>query len=92
MEPSSAASGSKTKGEPATRLGMIWKRGAEDYLARVEAIVRRYRLGIAEPRGGATLELDDALAALRKLGFTTGEALRLLRPGREAGRAIGAVR
>lgn len=71
---------------------MIEKRTAEEYLARVEAIVRRYRLGIAEPGAGERLGQDEALTALRRLGFTTGEALRLLRPGREAGRAIGAVR
>jgi hypothetical protein len=41
--------------------------------------VRRYHLGKAAP-ASERLTQEEALARLRKLGFTVGEGLRLLRP------------
>ncbi|MBO0735041.1 MAG: hypothetical protein J2P48_00510 [Alphaproteobacteria bacterium] len=59
---------------------MIEKRSAEESLAELEDILRRYHLGVAVPGTGEKLTREQALARIRKLGFTTGEALRLLRP------------
>jgi Holliday junction resolvasome RuvABC DNA-binding subunit len=58
---------------------MIEKRSAEDRLAELEDILRRYRLGIARSNTRGSLTHEEALTALRKLGFTVGEALRMLR-------------
>jgi hypothetical protein len=55
---------------------MIRRRSAEEYLAELEDILRRYR---ASEANGQKLSQEEALARLRKLGFTPGEALRLLR-------------
>lgn len=57
---------------------MIKIRSAEEYLAELEEILRRYRIGAVE--ANARLTEEQALARLRRLGFTAGEALRLLRP------------
>jgi hypothetical protein len=59
---------------------MIRKYSVEEYRAKLDEIVRCYRLGIAEPDAHEKLTQDQALACLRKLSFTVGEALRLLRP------------
>jgi hypothetical protein len=58
---------------------MIERRSAEEWLAELEDTVRRYQLGKAAP-ASERLTQEEALARLRKLGFTVGEALRLLRP------------
>jgi hypothetical protein len=64
---------------------MIARRSAEQWLAEVEEVVRRYRLACADPRScgkqGAAELLTQALAQLRRLGLTQGEGLRLLRGG-----------
>lgn len=57
---------------------MIKIRSAEEYLAELEEILRRYRIGAVE--ANARLTEEQALVRLRRLGFTAGEALRLLRP------------
>jgi hypothetical protein len=59
---------------------MIEKRSVEEALAELEGILRRYHLGSAVPGSNQKLTREEALAGLRKLGFTVGEALRLLRP------------
>jgi hypothetical protein len=59
---------------------MIEKRSAEEWLAELEDTVRRYQLGLARPGAQDKLSQEEALARIRKLGFTVGEALRLLRP------------
>ncbi len=56
---------------------MIERRSAEECLADLEETVRRYHLGVAV---SDRLTQEEALARIRKLGFTVGEALRLLRP------------
>jgi hypothetical protein len=43
-------------------------------------VVRRYRLGLRDPHAPEKLSHEKALALMRKFGFTTGEALRPLRP------------
>jgi hypothetical protein len=63
-------------------LPMIEKRSAEESLAALEEILRRYRLGGAKSSIAGAITQEEALAALRKLGFTVGEGLRLLRPSR----------
>jgi hypothetical protein len=59
---------------------MMRIRSAEDWIAALDDILRRYQpeLGHAPSRQGA-LNRDDAVAALRRLGFTPGEALLILR-------------
>jgi len=59
---------------------MMRIRSAEQWIAELDEILRRYRpeLGEAPSRQGA-LNREDAVAALRRLGFSAGEALRLLR-------------
>ena len=59
---------------------MIEKRSVEEALAELEGILHRYRLGSAALGSEQKLAREEALAGLRKLGFTVGEALRLLRP------------
>jgi hypothetical protein len=59
---------------------MIERRSVEQALAEIEEIRRRYWRGINEAGVGQKLRLDEALSLVRKLGFTKGEALRLLRP------------
>jgi hypothetical protein len=55
-------------------------RSAEQWIAELEEILQLYqpKLGEAPSRQGA-LNRSDAIAALRRLGFSPGEALRLLR-------------
>ena len=59
---------------------MIEKRSAEQWAAELEDTVRRYQLSKTAPNANQKLTLEEALARLRKLGFTVGEGLRLLRP------------
>ena len=59
---------------------MIERRSAEEWRTELEETVRRYHLGLAKPGARDTLMHEEALARIRKLGFTVGEALRLLRP------------
>jgi hypothetical protein len=59
---------------------MIERRSAEEWLTELEDTVRRYQLGLAMPSAHDKLTQEEALARIRKLGFTVGEALRLLRP------------
>jgi hypothetical protein len=59
---------------------MIERRSAEEWLTELEETVRRYHLGLTMPSAGDKLTQEEALARIRKLGFTVGEALRLLRP------------
>ena len=57
---------------------MIAIRSAEEFLAELEDIIRRYR----DERSGAVLRevgSDEAVRRLRKLGFTAGQSLELLR-------------
>jgi hypothetical protein len=63
-------------------LPMIEKRSAEESLAELEEILRRYHLGLARSGTPGAITQEEALAALRKLGFTVGEGLRFLRPSR----------
>jgi hypothetical protein len=58
---------------------MIERRSAEEWAAELEDTLRRYQLGKAAD-ASQRLTLEEALARLRKLGFTVGEGLRLLRP------------
>jgi len=62
---------------------MMKIRSAEEYLAELEAILRRYRAGAAEANVAGRLTEEQAVAQLRRLGFTAGEALRLLRPEKQ---------
>jgi hypothetical protein len=59
---------------------MIERRSAEEWRAEFEEILRRHRNSAAERGGGETLSRPEAVSRLRRLGFTVGEALRLLRP------------
>jgi hypothetical protein len=59
---------------------MIERRSAEEWSAELEEIQRRYRLANGGAERGQRLTQAEAVARLRKLGFTLGEALRLLRP------------
>jgi hypothetical protein len=58
---------------------MIERRSAEEWLAEFEEILRRYRAGGAGTGEGDALTQQEAVAKLRRLGFTVGEGLRLLR-------------
>ena len=54
---------------------MIAEPGAEGWRAKLDAVIKRYR----NPGAGyAGMQLDDAIAELRKLGLTEGDALRYL--------------
>lgn len=63
---------------------MIERRSAEEWSAEFDEIVRRYRPAGAGLGESEVLTQQEALARLRRLGFTVGEGLRLLRakPGR----------
>jgi hypothetical protein len=61
---------------------MIEKLSLEEALAALDEIVRRYRRGASKPNVPGGLTREQAIAALMKLRFTAGEAMRLLRsPG-----------
>jgi hypothetical protein len=51
---------------------------SEEWLAEVEAIIRGYRAGSVDDRRGEALTRDEAVARLRHLGLTAGEAWRWL--------------
>jgi Fe2+ transport system protein FeoA len=57
---------------------MIARRSAEEFLAELEDILRRYR---NESSGAVLREVgsDEAVRRLRELGFTAGQSLELLR-------------
>ena len=56
---------------------MILRRSAEEFLAELEAILLRFR---NESSGMLTdAGRDEAVQRLRKLGFTAGQSLELLR-------------
>jgi hypothetical protein len=59
---------------------MIERRSAEEWLAEFEEILRRYRAAGGRTGEGEVLTQQEAIARLRRLGFTVGEGLRLLRP------------
>lgn len=59
---------------------MIERHSLEETLAELERILDGYRRGVSAPGAPDTLTLEAAVARLMKLRFTTGEALRLLRP------------
>ena len=57
---------------------MIARRSAEEFLAELEEIIRRYR----DEASRAMLNevgSDEAVRRLRELGFTAGQSLELLR-------------
>jgi hypothetical protein len=62
---------------------MIQTRPVEQYLAELDDILHRYRLGLAEGGAPNALTLDQALAMLRHLGYSNGDGLRLLRGTRQ---------
>jgi hypothetical protein len=51
---------------------------SEEWLAAVDAIIRRYRTHSVEAGRSAPLTQEEAIAELRRLGITTGDALRWL--------------
>jgi hypothetical protein len=53
-------------------------RSSEEWLAAVDDIIRRYRTHSVELGRKAPLTQEEAIAALRRLGLTTGDALRWL--------------
>lgn len=57
---------------------MIARRSAEEFLAELEDIIRRYR---NESAGTMLNDVgsEEAVRRLRKLGFTAGQSLELLR-------------
>lgn len=57
---------------------MVYPRSAEQFVTELDEIVRRFRAGAAAGMGDGPA-LEEALLQLRKLGFTTGEAIHLLR-------------
>lgn len=59
---------------------MINRHSAEEYFAKLDEVVRQYRLCVAERGEREGLTQEKALERVRKLGFTVGEALRFLRP------------
>ncbi len=61
---------------------MITHRPIEEWRAELDEVVRRYHLGLSNPHHPESLSQQQAIALIRRLGFTPGEALRLLRPRR----------
>jgi hypothetical protein len=67
---------------------VIERRSYEEWVASVDEILRRYRGESTGP--SEKLGYDEALALMRKLGVTAGEAMRLLRrPDRKRDRVAG---
>jgi len=60
---------------------MIHRRSAEQFLAESDGILQRFETSFARGAQDAPV-LEEALLQLRKLGFTSGEALHLLRKPR----------
>lgn len=63
---------------------MIEKRSAEQFLAELDDILRRFETADATGTAGS-LPREEALRRLRKLGFSAGEAVSLLRHGAKTG-------
>jgi hypothetical protein len=57
---------------------MIERLSLEDALAEFDDVIRRYRRGILSPGAPGALTRDQAIARLKRLRFTAGEAMRLL--------------
>ena len=57
---------------------MMKHRTSEEWLAEVDAVIRRYRSGHSERVGYTRLTQEEAVAELRRLGLTYGEAVRWL--------------
>ena len=57
---------------------MIQKRLAEEFLAELEEIIQHFQAG-SNAGAQENFALEDAVLRLRKLGFTSGQALKLLR-------------
>jgi len=55
-------------------------KGAEAWLAEVDAIIRRYRLAAAQDGIDLTDLLAKAIRDLCDLGLTQGEAVKYLKP------------
>jgi hypothetical protein len=60
---------------------MIYRRSAEQFLAELAEILHGFQTHVAT-RGREGPAREEALFRLRKLGFTSGEALGLLRKAR----------
>jgi hypothetical protein len=58
----------------------------EQWIAAVEDIKRRERLCETAPLSLERLTLEEAIKALRRLGYSSGDALRLLRGGKHEAR------
>jgi hypothetical protein len=59
---------------------MMRIRSAEQWTAEFDEVLRRYRPALGEaPAPHGALNRVEAVAALRQLGFSSGDALRLLR-------------
>ena len=58
---------------------VIEYRSSEEWLVAVNDIIRRFRQNSRGPRPAERMSFDDAVSLMRQLGFTTGEAIRLLR-------------
>lgn len=54
---------------------MIVRRSAEEFLAELEDTLRHFR----GESSGAVIRREEAMRRLRKLGFTAGQSLELLR-------------
>jgi hypothetical protein len=58
---------------------VIEHRSSEEWLVAVNDIIRRFRQNSGSARPEEKMSFDEAVSLMRKLGFTTGEAIRLLR-------------
>ncbi len=58
---------------------MIKRASAEEWIAQLEEVIRRYRRPAGDGGARNGLSQEQAVELLRKLGLTRGEALRLLR-------------
>jgi hypothetical protein len=62
---------------------MIYRRSAEQFLAELAEIFHHFQAHVATGRHEEAAQ-KEALLHLRKLGFTSGEALGLLRKARRS--------
>jgi hypothetical protein len=58
---------------------VIEHRSSEEWLVAVNDIIRRFQQNSRSARPEEQTSFDDAVSLMRKLGFTIGEAIRLLR-------------
>jgi hypothetical protein len=65
------------------------KQSHEDWLAELDDILRRYRCGSPTDPKARSADWSDAIERLEKLGFSTGEAMHVLRGKQPA--AVGGV-